>query len=140
MLPTEVEGCPLLVVVALALFDGDGRVLLQCRPEGREMSGYWEFPGGKIQDGERPEEALGREIMEELGLSIALSCLSPFTFTSYDYGRVHLLLALYVCREWSGVPRGLEGQETRWVRLNEINKLPLLPANVPLVAALRTFL
>ncbi|MDA7982428.1 MAG: (deoxy)nucleoside triphosphate pyrophosphohydrolase, partial [Alphaproteobacteria bacterium] len=125
----------LRVVSALALFDADGRVLLQRRPDGREMSGFWEFPGGKVQEGETPEEALVREIGEELGLSLVLSCLSPFSFVSYSRGGGHFLILLYVCREWGGVPRGLEGQETRWVRLSEARDLRLLPANDSLLAA-----
>src|SRR6202012_4937881 len=101
---------PLLLVVAVALVDADGRVLLAQRPEGKSMAGLWEFPGGKVNPGETPETALIRELAEELGIDVAASCLAPFTFGSHSYPDFHLLMPLYVCRKWSGIPLPREGQ------------------------------
>ncbi len=125
-----------VLVVAVALFDADGRVLLTQRPEGKSMAGLWEFPGGKIEAGELPEAALFREMREELGVEICERCASPLTFVSHQYEDFHLLMLLYVCRKWEGIPRGLEGQNLTWKFPREMASLPMPPADVPLVAAL----
>jgi 8-oxo-dGTP diphosphatase len=127
-------------VAAAALLDVDGRVLLAQRPEGKRMAGFWEFPGGKVHPGEVPEAAVVRELKEELGVDITESCLAPLTFASHAYEDFHLLMPLYVCRVWKGTPRPLEGQELKWVRPVAMAKLPLLPADRPMVALLRDFL
>jgi 8-oxo-dGTP diphosphatase len=127
-------------VAAAALIDVDGRVLLAQRPEGKRMAGFWEFPGGKVYPGESPEAAVVRELKEELGVDITESCLAPLTFASHTYEDFHLLMPLYVCRVWKGLPRPREGQELKWVRPVAMAALPLLPADRPLVALLRDFL
>ena len=131
---------PVLFVVAVALVDRDGRVLLAERPEGKAMAGLWEFPGGKVQPGERPETALRRELQEELGVDTDESCLAPFTFTSHAYDDFHLLMPLYLCRVWQGTPDGKEGQKLAWAKPNEMKSYPMPPADKPLVAMLRDFL
>ena len=131
---------PVLVVVACALIDVDGRVLIQQRPEGKPMAGLWEFPGGKLHPGETPEAALVRELAEELAIDTTASCLAPLTFASHSYTDAHLLMPLFVCRVWHGIPRSAEGQALRWLRPEEMMRLPMLPADVPLVAMLRDFL
>ncbi|MCY4287493.1 MAG: (deoxy)nucleoside triphosphate pyrophosphohydrolase [Aestuariivita sp.] len=131
---------PMMLVVTLALIDRDGRVLLSQRPEGKFLSGLWEFPGGKVRAGEMPEAALIREIDEELGLSITGSCLAPLSFASHCYDEQHLLLLLFVCRKWDGIPRPNEGQALKWVGVNELKQYPMPPANLPLVAQLRDYL
>jgi len=128
-----------LLVVACALVDVDGRVLLAKRPPGRSMAGLWEFPGGKLKSGERPEEALIRELGEELGIDVSESCLAPFTFASHAYDAFHLLLATYICRTWVGDLQAREGQQLAWVRPNDMGKYPMPPADVPIVAMLRDF-
>lgn len=130
----------LMTVSAVALIDADGRVLLSKRPEGKPMSGLWEFPGGKLADGETPEQALARELEEELGLDVSPSCLAPFSFASEKLTDFHLLLLLFVCRKWSGTPRGLEGQELAWVRPGRFSEYVMPPADRPLAAQLRDFL
>lgn len=125
-----------VLVVAVALFDADGRVLLTQRPEGKSMAGLWEFPGGKIEAGELPEAALTREIREELGVEICEICASPLTFVSHPYEAFHLLMLLYVCRKWEGIPTPLEGQKLTWKFPREMAALPMPPADVPLVSAL----
>jgi 8-oxo-dGTP diphosphatase len=125
-----------ILVVAVALFDADGRVLLTQRPEGKSMAGLWEFPGGKVEAGELPEAALTREIQEELGIEICERCASPLTFVSHPYADFHLLMLLYVCRKWEGIPRGVEGQNLTWKFPREMAALPMPPADIPLVAAL----
>ena len=130
----------MILVAAVALVDADGRVLLARRPEGKTMAGLWEFPGGKVGDGETPEAAVVRELSEELALDIAESCLAPLTFASHDYGAFHLLMPLFVCRVWEGTPQAREGQALRWVRPRDMAGLAMPPADVPLVALLRDFL
>lgn len=127
----------LVLVSAIAIVDADGRVLLAQRPEGKSMAGMWEFPGGKIEAGESPEVALIREIEEELGLDICDTCIAPVTFVSHEYETSHLLMMLYICRNWEGIPRGLEGQALCWKRPSEMNALAMPPADKPLISALR---
>ena len=134
------QGFPILLVVAVALIDRDGRVLLAKRPKGKNMEGLWEFPGGKVDAGETPETALIRELQEELGVDIEASCLAPFTFASHTYDKFHLLMPLYVCRVWKGIPEGREGQRLAWVRPNEMKNYPMPPADKPLIAMLRDLL
>ena len=129
-----------VVVVAVALVDADNRVLLAKRPEGKPMAGLWEFPGGKVDDGELPETALVRELQEELGIDITESCLAPFTFASHVYDDFHLLMPLYVCRVWEGTLEPREGQELKWVRPVRLGDYDMPPADAPLVAMLRDLL
>ena len=126
----------LLLVVAGALVDTDGRVLICQRPEGKEMSGLWEFPGGKVEPGETPEAALVRELNEELGVEVGVRCLAPLSFVSYDYGDFHLLMPLFVTRKWSGSPQALEQQRLQWVAPKRLAEFPMPPADVPLITAL----
>ena len=129
-----------VLVVAVALVDPDGRVLIAKRPEGKAMAGLWEFPGGKVRDGELPEEALVRELDEELGIDITESCLAPLSFASHVYDDFHLLMPLYVCRVWKGMVSPREGQEVKWVRPVRLGDYPMPPADKPLVAMLRDLL
>ncbi len=138
--PARERSLPIVLVAAVALVDVDGRVLLSRRPAGKRMAGLWEFPGGKVGDGETPEEALIREMGEELGLDVTESCLAPLTFASHAYDDFHLLMPLYVCRVWRGMPQAREGQELRWVRPAAMAGLAMPPADPPLVAFLRDFL
>lgn len=131
---------PLLLVAAVALVDTDGRVLLAQRPPGKPMAGLWEFPGGKIHDGETPEAALIRELKEELGIDVAQSCLAPFTFASHSYSGFHLLMPLYVCRKWQGIVTPVEGQTLAWVRPSRLADYPMPEADKPLVPMLRDIL
>jgi len=126
----------LLPVVAAALVDLEGRVLLQQRPEGKSLAGLWEFPGGKIEPGETPEAALIRELEEELAIVVPHACLAPATFASAPLGDRHLLLLLYITRKWTGLPRALEATALRWVRPNEMHALPMPPADRPLIGLL----
>jgi 8-oxo-dGTP diphosphatase len=128
---------PMLLVAAAALIDADGRVLMASRPPGRAMAGLWEFPGGKVRAGETPEQALVRELAEELGIDTAQSCLAPIGFASHDYDRFHLLMPLYAVRVWQGTPTPREGQQLRWLRSNRLANLPMPPADIPLVALLQ---
>ena len=130
----------LLTVAACALVDTDGRVLLAQRPAGKPMAGLWEFPGGKVETGERPEQTLIRELKEELGILINEACLAPLTFASHAYPDFHLLMPLYVCRRWEGTPMALEGQQLAWVRVNRLRDYPMPPADEPLVSHLMTLL
>ena len=125
------------LVVACALVDGDGRVLVAERPAGKNMAGLWEFPGGKVEADETPEAALIRELKEELSIDVTAACLAPLSFASHAYDDFHLLMPLYVCRKWDGqiVPR--EGQNTKWLRPRDLFDLPMPPADKPLIAALR---
>jgi len=131
---------PLVLVAAAALVDADGRVLLAQRPAGKPLAGLWEFPGGKVDPGETPETALIREPAEELGIDVAASCLAPFSFASHSYSDFHLLMPLYVCRKWSGIPAAREGQRFAWVRPARLGDYPMPPADTPLVAMLRDLL
>lgn len=130
------SGVRMLLVVACALVDADRRVLLAQRPEGKQMAGLWEFPGGKVEPGERPEACLIRELQEELGIRTWESCLAPLTFASHAYEDFHLLMPLYVCRRFEGIPRGLEGQALKWVRPRDMRDYPMPPADLPLIAPL----
>ncbi|MDE1937957.1 MAG: (deoxy)nucleoside triphosphate pyrophosphohydrolase [Alphaproteobacteria bacterium] len=127
-------------VVACALIDPDGRVLLAQRPEGKNLAGLWEFPGGKLEPGERPEEALIRELREELGIEVKEPCLAPFTFASHSYADFHLLMPLYVCRRWEGTPQPLEHPQIKWARPKDMANYPLTPADIPLIPMLRDLL
>jgi 8-oxo-dGTP diphosphatase len=129
-----------VLVAACALIDADGRVLIAQRPEGKPMAGLWEFPGGKIEPGERPEETLIRELKEELGIAVKEACLAPLTFASHGYDDFHLLMPLYVCRRWEGSVTALEGQRLAWVRPNRLRDYPMPPADVPLVSHLMSLL
>src|SRR5512142_2970330 len=131
---------PVVLVVAVALVDTDGRVLLAERPAGKSMAGLWEFPGGKVHDGETPELALIRELKEELDIDVTASCLAPFTFASHSYAEFHLLMPLYVCRRWQGMVTPREGQRLAWVRPPRLEEYPMPPADKPLVAMLRDLL
>lgn len=134
------EGLPTVFVAAIALVDMDGRVLIAKRPEGKSMAGLWEFPGGKVEAGELPEEALIRECGEELGIDTTAGCLAPFAFASHSYDDFHLLMPLYICRNWRGMPKPREGQTLKWVRPKDMKNYPMPPADVPLVAQLRDYL
>lgn len=131
---------PILLVAAAALIDRDNRVLLAKRPEGKPLAGLWEFPGGKVKDGETPEAALRRELAEELSIDVCETCLAPFTFASHTYAAFHLLMPLYICRNWDRdiVPR--EGQEIVWARASRLDRYPMPPADKPLVPWLRDLL
>ena len=126
----------LLLVVACALLDQDGRVLIAQRPEGKALAGLWEFPGGKVETGEAPEATLIRELQEELGITVKEPCLAPLTFASFAYPDFHLLMPLYVCRRWEGVVIAREHQALKWVRPNELRQFPMPPADEPLIPAL----
>lgn len=130
----------LVLVAAAALLDPDNRVLLARRPPGKPMAGLWEFPGGKVHEGETPEAALCRELAEELGIDVRDSCLAPFTFASHRYPEFHLLMPLYICRRWNGTVTPREGQELTWVRPARLGDYQMPPADIPLVAMLRDFL
>jgi 8-oxo-dGTP diphosphatase len=139
-MPATVAETRIVLVSAVALVDADGRVLLAQRPAGKPMAGLWEFPGGKVDPGETPETALIRELAEELGIDVAASCLAPFAFASHSYPDFHLLMPLYVCRKWSGIPAAREGQRFAWVRPARLADYPMPPADEPLVAMLRDLL
>ena len=134
----------LLIVAAAALIDSDGRVLLAKRPAGKAMAGLWEFPGGKLEDSETPEEALVRELREELGIDVETACLAPIAFASQNSsknsGGFHLLMPLFACRKWKGVARAIEADEIAWVRPNEFTKFEMPPADRPLASQLRDML
>ncbi len=138
--PDAVVSKPILLVAACALIDADGRVLLARRPEGKTMAGLWEFPGGKLAPGETPEQALIRELREELGIDTKSACLAPFAFASHAYDRFHLLMPLYLCRRWKGRPQPREGQTLAWVRPDKLAEYPMPPADEPLIPLLRDFL
>jgi 8-oxo-dGTP diphosphatase len=134
------SGVRLVLVAACALIDTDGRVLLAERPAGRAMAGLWEFPGGKIEAGERPEQTLIRELKEELGITVEEPCLAPLTFASHGYPDFHLLMALYVCRRWQGTVTPKEGQRLAWVRSGRLRDYQMPPADVPLIPHLTALL
>lgn len=134
------KGLSPLLVAAAALVDADGRVLMQKRPEGKPMAGLWEFPGGKVNEGELPEAALVRELSEELGLQVGPNCLMPFTFASHSYFDFHLLMPLYICRRWEGRAEAREGQDIKWVYPRDMRALPMPEADKPLIAMLRDYL
>src|SRR5690242_10892707 len=133
---TAAEAKPVVLVTAVALIDADGRVLLAQRPAGKPMAGLWEFPGGKVEQGERPEDSLIRELKEELGIVVREACLAPLTFASHAYPEFHLLMPLYVCRRWDGTVTPREGQRLAWVRPNRLREYPMPPADEPLIAHL----
>jgi 8-oxo-dGTP diphosphatase len=130
----------LTLVVACALIDADNRVLIAQRPKGKTLAGLWEFPGGKLEPGERPEPALIRELAEELGITVQEACLAPLTFASHGYEDFHLLMPLYICRKWEGAVTPREGQQLAWVRANKLRDYPMPPADIPLIAHLTDLL
>ena len=129
-----------ILVVAAALIDKDGRVLLAQRPPNKSMAGLWEFPGGKVEDGESPENALIRELNEELGIDTWGSCLAPLSFASHSYEDFHLLMPLFACRKWIGTPMAMEGQVLKWVSKSDLKNYAMPPADIPLIAAIRDLL
>ena len=129
-----------VLVSAAALIDGEGRVLLAQRPEGKSMAGLWEFPGGKVEEGEPPEAALIRELHEELGIETWQSCLAPLCFASHSYEKFHLLMPLFACRKWGGIPQSREGQALKWVRAKDLRDYRMPPADIPLIPILRDWL
>lgn len=131
---------PILLVAAAALIDADNRVLIAKRPEGKSLAGLWEFPGGKVSPGETPEQALRRELKEELSIDVCETCLAPFTFASHAYKDFHLLMPLFICRNWDGELDPQEGQEIKWVRATRLADYPMPPADAPLVPWLRDLL
>lgn len=139
-MPTTAPSPTLLLVAAVALIDGQGRVLLAQRPDGKQMAGLWEFPGGKIETGETPEAALIREVAEELAITLDSAALSPLTFASHGYDGFHLLMPLFACRRWSGEPRAVEAARLAWVGADELDALPMPPADIPLIAPIRRLL
>ncbi|TYC69913.1 8-oxo-dGTP diphosphatase MutT [Stappia sp. BW2] len=127
----------IVLVAACALVDADGRILLAQRPEGKSMAGLWEFPGGKVEEGERPEETLIRELDEELGIEVNEACLAPLTFASHSYEDFHLLMPLFICRRWNGTPQGKENQALKWVRAARLRDYPMPAADEPLIPHLQ---
>ncbi len=130
----------LVLVAAVALIDVDGRVLIAQRPQGKTLAGLWEFPGGKVEAGERPEQALVRELKEEINIDVSASCLAPLTFASHAYDDFHLLMPLYVCRRWTGDVMSNEGQALKWVRAKALRDYPMPPADKPLISHLEALL
>lgn len=130
----------MVLVSAVALIDPDGRVLLAQRPQGKSMAGLWEFPGGKVEEGETPEEALVRELHEELGIETWESCLAPLTFASHSYDNFHLLMPLFACRKWNGIVQGKEGQNLAWSKAKDLRNYPMPAADIPLIPILRDWL
>lgn len=126
----------IVLVSACALVDADDRILLAQRPDGKSMAGLWEFPGGKVEERETPEDALIRELQEELGIVTWATCLAPLSFASYSYDDFHLLMPLYICRKWEGIPRSRENQNLKWVKARQLRDYPMPPADEPLIPAL----
>nr|WP_247743745.1 8-oxo-dGTP diphosphatase MutT [Shimia sp. R9_3] len=126
-----------VLVAAVVLIDADGRILLAQRPEGKSMAGLWEFPGGKVEPGETPEAALIRELQEELGIDTWASCLAPLTFASHSYDDFHLLMPLFACRKWEGIPQAKEGQTLKWVASKNLRDYEMPPADIPLIPMIR---
>jgi len=133
-------GKKILLVAACALIDSDGRILLAQRPEGKSLAGLWEFPGGKVEPGETPEECLVRELEEEIGIKTKVACLAPLTFASHSYDTFHLLMPLYVCRRYEGIPQSREGQALKWVKPMQLRDYPMPPADEPLIPMLQDLL
>jgi 8-oxo-dGTP diphosphatase len=131
---------PILLVAACALVDTDNRILLAQRPEGKSLAGLWECPGGKVEAGETPEETLVRELNEELGIVTKVACLAPLTFASHTYEKFHLLMPLYICRRYEGIPQGREGQAIKWVKSKALRDYPMPPADEPLIPFLQDLL
>ena len=131
---------PIVLVSACALLDSDNRILLTQRPEGKSMAGLWEFPGGKVEAGETPEVALIRELEEELGVKTWESCLAPLNFASHAYDSFHLLMPLFICRKWEGMPYSRENQHLKWVRAQQLRDFPMPPADEPLIPSLMDIL
>ncbi|MFT4253552.1 MAG: 8-oxo-dGTP diphosphatase MutT [Caulobacter sp.] len=131
---------PIVLVAAAALIDVDGRVLICQRPEGKSLAGLWEFPGGKVEKGETPEECLIRELHEELGITVAQACLAPFVFASHTYEKFHLLMPLYLLRRWEGLVTAREHKAMAWVKPDKLGDYDMPPADIPLVAWLRDVL
>lgn len=131
---------PIILVSACALIDTDNRVFIAQRPAGKSMAGLWEFPGGKVEDGETPEETIIRELQEEIGVTTWESCLAPLSFASYGYDDFHLLMPLFICRKWDGFPQPKEGQALKWVHANRLRDYPMPPADEPLIPALMDIL
>ena len=129
-----------VLVSAVAMIDVDGRILLGQRPEGKSMAGLWEFPGGKVEEGETPEAALIRELQEELGIDTWASCLAPLTFASHTYENFHLLMPLFACRKWEGIPQSRENQALKWVKARDLSNYPMPAADIPLIPILRDWL
>lgn len=129
-----------VLVAAVTLIDPEGRILLAQRPEGKSMAGLWEFPGGKVEPGETPEEALIRELQEELGINTWRSCLAPLTFASHSYESFHLLMPLFACRKWEGIPQAQEGQTLKWVRAQNLKDFEMPPADIPLIPMIRDWI
>lgn len=140
MSTSDQHAVKILLVAACALIDADGRILLAQRPKGKSMEGLWEFPGGKVEPGETPEETLVRELREELAIETRVACLAPLTFASHAYPAFHLLMPLYVCRRFEGTPRGVEGQALKWVRPQALRDYPMPPADEPLIPMLQDLL
>jgi 8-oxo-dGTP diphosphatase len=134
--PPPLGDRPMVLVAAVALVDPDGRVLIAQRPEGKSMAGLWEFPGGKVEEGETPEATLVRELREEIGVETSPACLAPLTFASHAYEDFHLLMPLYVCRRWEGFVTSREGQALKWVRAKDLRDYPMPPADEPLIPPL----
>jgi 8-oxo-dGTP diphosphatase len=130
----------LLLVAACALIDPDKRVLIAQRPQGKPMAGLWEFPGGKVEEGEAPEDTIIRELAEELGVTVTRPCLAPLTFASHNYREFHILMPLFVCRRWEGNPVPIEAQQLKWVRPNRLRDFPMPPADEPLISHLADLL
>ena len=140
MTGAETLAAKLVLVAACALVDADGRVLIAQRPQGRPMAGLWEFPGGKVENGERPEDTLIRELHEELGIVVSEACLAPLAFASHSYPDFHLLMPLYVCRRWEGTVAAAEQQQLAWVKPNRLREYDMPPADVPLISHLTALL